>query len=333
MSRNQRPQRSSLGQLTGSGVEPIIPADTITQGGDLGSAAVARNVPQTERLEPLTARDVFPDRNRIGPRRQLLLSQINQVREQENLLRDQIRQQQLLEPLLFEEAGIVPQFDESGAIIGFERAPETEEDQLRSEIERMQLERSRAALAGELPIDPALTDALAEEEELLRTRLEGQLGSGFETSTPGIEALSEFSERAERLRSAARRADLTLAEQLSLARGAERRGVSAQFLGDIAGIQGQGFGAAGTLGQLIQGANMPLVSLNQMEQIKKLEPDSGPGPLQSIGSLVGTIGTTALAGPFGGQLGAALFGRRPVASPAFNPFFLPSGSPREILMR
>src|SRR3990172_2008136 len=89
---------------------------------------------------------------------------------------------------------------------------------LRSQIEKGFLERTQAALAGQLPVNPALLSDLAENERTLRETLRRQLGPGFETSSPGIESLGEFGQRRSELLESARRGDLTLAEQLGISR-------------------------------------------------------------------------------------------------------------------
>lgn len=88
------------------------------------------------------------------------------------------------------------------------------------EIQKQLQERELAALKGELPVNPALTRELGENEDVLRESLRKQLGTGFETSDPGIRALATFNQRKNETLESARRGDLTLADQLSQARGA-----------------------------------------------------------------------------------------------------------------
>lgn len=122
-------------------------------------------------------------------------------------------------PFLLKQAGFEVELNKKGKIKGITESPEqkalNEQDQ---EIQKLLNERSLAALKGELPVDPALERELANQEETLRQRLQGQFGTGYETSTPGIQTLDEFFQSASTLRSQARRGELTLAEQLGLAR-------------------------------------------------------------------------------------------------------------------
>ena len=206
------------------------------------------------------------------------------LRQQRTILTEQVRQQELLAPILFKQIGIKTIFDDEGKITGFEetepgireeiqkesleltrdilglqkRELETAEDlapaekafreksldllskqldaseraldlaekinPLEEEVETLSLERTLSALKGELPINPSLTRELDEQEELLREDLRRQLGPGFETSTPGRDALAKFFRDKEEILEGARRADLTNSESLSLARSSLRQG-------------------------------------------------------------------------------------------------------------
>ena len=213
--------------------------------------------------------------------------QTSLLRQQRDILTDQVRQQELLAPILFKQIGIKTIFDDEGKIIGFEetspglreeiqkesleltrdilglqkRELETSEElapaekefrqksldllsknldaseraldlaerinPLEEEVETLSLERTLAALKGELPINPSLTREIDEQEELLREDLRRQLGPGFETSTPGRNALDKFFRDKEEILEGARRADLTNSESLSLARASLRQGKTA----------------------------------------------------------------------------------------------------------
>jgi hypothetical protein len=143
--------------------------------------------------------------------------QAESLDQQNALLKQQMQTQQLLAPYIYKQAGITPKMDAAGNITGFDEIPDPNAT-LRNSIETQLLQRSNAALSGQLPVDPYLTRSLGEEETSLRNRLSAQLGTGYETSTPGSRALADFSQRKSELLSAAGRGDLTLAEQLSQAR-------------------------------------------------------------------------------------------------------------------
>jgi hypothetical protein len=75
------------------------------------------------------------------------------------------------------------------------------------------LERYKKALAGELPVDPTLERALTEGEATLQEQIRRQFGPGGETSTPAIQTLQEYRKRATETRHAARRGEISAAEQ------------------------------------------------------------------------------------------------------------------------
>ena len=160
-------------------------------------------------------------------------------------------------------------------------APPTEAEQLAQEIELEFLRRSQAALAGELPVDPALERALEEGRGTLEESLRRQLGPGFATSTPGIEALANFDQRAEELRSGARRAELTVSEQLGQARAAQEQ---ARLQGLIGGAGVIGGGLSRDLGQFTGGG---LALGSQLDQLVGGSLGFGQAGRSTLGQLLG----------------------------------------------
>lgn len=129
--------------------------------------------------------------------------------QQAQLAQEQERQR--LQPLLYEASGVKPIYDESGKITAFAL---TEEAQARKDYENQLLEHQRKALAGELPVDPTLERALTEGEQQLRAQLQAQLGTGYETSTPGIQAIEAYRQRAAEARATVAHGQLTSGQQL-----------------------------------------------------------------------------------------------------------------------
>jgi len=148
---------------------------------------------------------------------------------------DAFNQQQMLQPILLEQAGIKTLTDESGAVIGYEAIPDPL-DPMRDEIQQLELQRSLAALKGELPIDPAMERQFSKMEEDMRAELYRNLGPDYATSTPGIEAMSEFNSMKASVYDQARRGELTTAEALSLAREQQSQSSLAQLLSSSSGI-------------------------------------------------------------------------------------------------
>lgn len=146
--------------------------------------------------------------------------QLQLTRLQREQTERMLRMQNLLEPYIFREMGLRPQYAD-GQLTGFEEIPRSEVDPLydqRQEIDRLLVERSLAGLRGELPVSPGLLTDLSRQEETLRETLRRGLGEGYELSTPGARRLEEFNLRRNQLLEEARRGDITLGEQLEAAR-------------------------------------------------------------------------------------------------------------------
>lgn len=194
---------------------------------------------------------------------ELQQEQVNILRQQRDLIQNQAREQALLAPILYESVGIRPVRDASGQVVSYEKIPDaakTEQETLRESIETQLLQRSQAALKGELPVDPALERELGDQETLLREQLRGQLGAGYETSSPGIETLGDFTTRAAELRQAARTGQLTLAEGLRLA-GEETAGRAQQaYLNNLGQISSAVLPSAQLLGNVVGGYGQTLGS-------------------------------------------------------------------------
>ena len=181
--------------------------------------------------------------------RELQAEQTAILRDQRDILSEQSRQQTLLAPFLFSESGAQPIFNERDPDTGELQDPDLEEGQIiafepiddelrpiREDIEKQFLQRTQDALAGNLPVNPALERELATGQQQVEERLLRQLGPGYETSTPGQAGLNTFFRTAEELREGARRGDLTLAEQLGLAREQQNNARTDALIGRLTGL-------------------------------------------------------------------------------------------------
>jgi hypothetical protein len=108
----------------------------------------------------------------------------------------------------------IPKTIDQRAVVGLTRADDPARD-MREENEQLLLERQNAALRGELPVSPALLSDLDQQEEDLRASLMENLGTGYETSTPGIEAMAKFGEHRNAILEATRRDDIAGAGNLA----------------------------------------------------------------------------------------------------------------------
>jgi hypothetical protein len=151
--------------------------------------------------------------------RKLQKMQAKMLKQQSNIIKSSYRQAKNLLPFFAEQMGLDVEYNKRGRIKGFSLDEEAQalKDQ-GSEIQKLLNEKTLAGLKGELPVDPVLERELAKQEETLRQRLSSQFGAGYETSSPAIETMDEFFRSAEGLRYSARRGEITLAEQLGLAR-------------------------------------------------------------------------------------------------------------------
>lgn len=149
--------------------------------------------------------------------RALQQSQAELLGLQTNILKQQQQQQAILLPFLAEQEGFQVETDEMGNITSISKTP-SELDEKAKTLESEMLDRSLAALRGELPVSPGLERDIANQGQTLRDRLAAQFGPGYETSSPGIESLGQFEESANVAREGARTAQLTLAEQLGITR-------------------------------------------------------------------------------------------------------------------
>lgn len=211
----------------------------------------------------------------------------------------------------------------AGRITGYELLPEVAAQQKRlrelqgqqQEITGMMQERTLKALRGELPIDPAIERWISEGRQTLGDQLRANLGTGYATSTPGIQALAEFDKRANEIRSAAQRDAIYNTSQLQQAGTQFGSSIDQMRLGNVTGLQtlpfggAQGIGAAGAalqgpLSGYLQDRNMQFQAAVQNAQ--QANQPSGLG--QVLGSVVGGVGGFFLGGPAGAMAGASLGG-------------------------
>jgi hypothetical protein len=214
---------------------------------------------------------------------------------QRTMIEKSAKEQELLAPILYKSLGIEPQYDQAGKLTGYKEGASAER---KRGIESMFLDRSEAALKGELPVNPALTRDLGEQEGQLKERLFRQLGPGWETSTPGIEAFANFEKRKNELLDASRRGDLTLAEGLGLARDASSLNTFGATMnagnrylptGSSAGSGAAGYGGAASLL-----ASDRLASYQGELNAYRSDQDMWGSVFKGIGGIAGTVGGMAL---------------------------------------
>lgn len=220
---------------------------------------------------------------------------------QTDILRQQRAQQAVLIPFLAEQEGFQVETDSNGNITKISKTP-SELDNMKKDLETKLTQRSLDALAGNLPVDPGLERDLGKQEQTLREKLSGQLGPGYETSSPGIESLNKQAESADVLRAGARTAQLTLAEQLGITREQQNQ-FSQQSSQDILrqSTMGDPLALAGAFGQTAGGygqAQAPYIAQRQLQTQASASNSSsfasilGAG-IGAAGSIFGSAGGSA----------------------------------------
>lgn len=224
--------------------------------------------------------------------RELQKNQAELLGLQREIIEQNRAQQAVLIPFFAEQEGFDVQTDDNGNITSISKVP-TELEKVQDEVELGLAQRSLAALKGDLPVSPGLERELGEQEQTLRERLRKQFGPGFETSSPGIESLDRFFTSSEVLREGARTGQLTLAEQLGIARE-QQNDFSRQTSQDILRQVGIGdpLTFAGAFGQTAQGfGNAQIPFIKQRELQTQASIANAQSSASIFGAGIGLIGS------------------------------------------
>lgn len=128
--------------------------------------------------------------------------------------------------------------DTGREITGFTEAPKSQADLNQEQILQLAQEREMKALKGELPVDASLMSDLKQREDQLRQSLSKKFGPGYETSTGGTQALSDFERARQATLDAVRRGDINTGEALNLSQTGLLNDKTANFLGQTSGVAG-----------------------------------------------------------------------------------------------
>lgn len=157
-------------------------------------------------------------------------------------------QQKMWDPILQEELGYREIVDPETGAKSLQQIPEeefyaslSEPEKQAYDIQKLASERELKALRGELEIDPAVERDIREQNQQLAERMTRQVGTGWESSTPGIEALSKQKETEAIVRDAVRRGEMTSTEALAQSRSGQLQRLQEQVL------RGSGTGQARAL--------------------------------------------------------------------------------------
>ena len=239
------------------------------------------------------------------------------LKQQQNMTQQSFNTQNLLAPFLYKSLGLTPTMDAKGNITGFSQDPSQQAIQgQQTAITGELLNREQQALEGNLPVDPALTQSLDQSEAQLHESLLQNLGPGYATSTPGIQALAKFDQNKQATLEGARRGDLTMAEQLALGMQGGQNQNSGFLASASGGLAGSGAQYGQLFGQAAQGYNAPISVLDATRQEQFQANQIGVQNQQSlmtglgsgVGSLLG-IGATMGLMPAAGSAGFLLSSR------------------------
>lgn len=265
------------------------------------------------------------------------------AREQQQAILDQLHLNQAMLPAQLEQQGYRPTYGErvdpsnptgppQRFINGVEAIPGSNQE-LERNLQRQFLERSGQAMRGELPVDPTLQRQFDTSERTLRDSLLKNLGPGYETSTPGIQALTDFGERKNNSIYSAQHGEIGSAAQLALAmqqgnlanysagqtvsnpslnsaqalQPFSMQGTTgASMQGYMSGVQApfQGLGGLGTLSDLYGKAQAPYAQQRQDEYqnvLYKKQTSIWP----TVGRMVGSAAGAYFGGPMGASAGGS----------------------------
>lgn len=208
---------------------------------------------------------------------------------------------QKLQPELLRASGLQVQTGPNGEITGISPIAKTGADGKRNDIENLLLDRSLAALRGDLPQDPILLRELEDQQNQLEGTLRKRLGPGFDLSSAGIESLGRQREVSAIAKSDSARKDLVTAEGLSQARGGDQQQRIDALINRTLGVANAGNpSASGAIGSST--GFQPLVSSFQNDRFAQFQADVGASQSGGILQSIGQVGGTAL-GAYLGFLG------------------------------
>jgi hypothetical protein len=216
-------------------------------------------------------------------------------------LQEQAKENAQLKPLLYASMGLTT--DASGNIRKMTEDEYqnslTDTQKLAYKAEKLQQERVINALEGKLPVSTVLENDIADREKVLRETLAQKLGGNYETSTPGIQALSEFNKKADELREQSRLGEITSGTGLMLNQMGFLDSSAKSTTSMFGGLPSRYGTQVATAGQALQpyqyynGLNSQIAMQNAQN-----ENQYQSGLMGGIGSLVG-----AGMGAFGNYMG------------------------------
>lgn len=250
----------------------------------------------------------------------LRAAQLDLVNRQRDIAAEMLRRQNLMEGELMRAQGYEQVVDASGQVTGYRPTADLSARQAsENEINNLMRTRTLAALKGELPVDPALERSISENRATLEAQLRGNLGSGYATSTPGQTALADYEKRAEELRMAQRKDQLTTGEGIRLAGEDLSNRINSSRFSNVVGLGNVPSGAAGLYSQAGAGLTPSLANIlgntnagvqrylgelgsagnvyGQVSANNRTQQQLAAADNAGMGQLVGTLGSAYLSNP------------------------------------
>ena len=225
---------------------------------------------------------------------EMQLAQAALLRQQGGIIGQQQGLVNLLQPQLLKQLG----FDitqEGGNITGITPGQQLlQRLQGGRDIESQLQARTLAALQGNAPVDPGVERNIGQQEQSLRNSLLANLGTGYETSSPGIEALMRFQQAATESRFGVQQNALNQGFGMGLQQQQQNLNILPGLYG--AGINFQGMplsSLAQAVGGYGQAINPMVQSQGQQaafaQSIYGMNQQRASGNAMGVGSLLGSI--------------------------------------------
>jgi hypothetical protein len=233
--------------------------------------------------------------------------QAQQLKIQTQILQEQQDLNKLLLAPTLKASGLQATYGDDGEIIGVDEIPDPLKER-RQSLEEAFINRTEQALRGELPDNPALISDLREQEQNLRESLRKRLGTDYETSTAGIQALDQFNETRQGILEGTRRGDLSQAEGLSLARENAIFQRQQQGFQNLASLRQADIPLAAAFGNNARGFGAAQIPYQNQRNMQFQAAQQGGGFGDIFGSILG-YGVGAFAGGAGSSFGSSLFSK------------------------
>lgn len=187
----------------------------------------------------------------VDPAQQALeAAQADLLGQQTGILKQQAASQKVIEPFLYQSMGLNPQYDQNGNLVSLTQDPTTAANlALQRQITTSALQQQQAALTGQLPVNPLVSQELDKQRRQLNNSLSANLGPGYAASTPGAAAIAKLGTTQAGIIQAANQGTLSLDQQIAAASGGASGQTLAQVLQGTTGVNGLGFQTSGAFGQ------------------------------------------------------------------------------------